>query len=160
MSQSSPTLPVTVRTRADVARLSREVRAYDEVVRESQLRSRQIPELTSISESLSILLATLKVDLKDAQSRHILVEKLQAIHQGAPVVHLSFATQPSSVALDALVGWFRMNAHAMTLIEVSVLPSIVAGCRIRTTNQVFNFSLSGAVDAAAPALSRAMGYDE
>src|SRR5258708_21999925 len=81
------------------------------------------------------------LNLLDEATRKYLVVFLEDITAHAPVIHISFAADPSSAFLQKLVLWFRQNIHPSILIRVGLQPNIAAGCVLRTTNKYFDLSL-------------------
>jgi hypothetical protein len=57
------------------------------------------------------------------------------------LLHISFAAEPSTQALEKILIWFRTNIHAQALLQVGLQPTIAAGCVLRTNNKVFDMSL-------------------
>lgn len=147
-------LPSSVQTRSDVARMIRELAEYDELVRQATLRKVTSPTLNHLSVPLRATAEVFKNKLESPESRRALSERLKFLHRAAPQIHISFAIQPPVHAIERLLGWFRHNAHPATLVQVSVDPSIVVGCRVRTTNRVFDFSFAKILDASADVLKR------
>lgn len=124
----------------------REVLEYDELVRQAELRGAQLPSVNQLSVQLRATAEVFKNQLDSAEARRKLAERLKFLHKAAPQVHLSFAVQPPVRVIERLLGWFRANAHPATLVQISLDPSIVVGCRVRTTNRVFDFSFAKLLD--------------
>jgi F0F1-type ATP synthase delta subunit len=59
----------------------------------------------------------------------------------APLLHISFASEPSTKALEAILVWMRANIHPQTLLQVGLQPNIAAGCVLRTPSKVFDLSM-------------------
>jgi F0F1-type ATP synthase delta subunit len=57
------------------------------------------------------------------------------------LLHISFAAEPSTQALEKILVWFRANIHPQALLQVGLQPTIAAGCVLRTPNKVFDMSL-------------------
>ena len=96
--------------------------------------------------------ALTKLDLLQAGDREQAVELLQRILKEAPVVHISFATDPSSAFVTKIVSWFRQNIHPLVLVQVGLQPSIAAGCVVRTANHQYDLSLRKHFAAQRPLL--------
>lgn len=139
-------LPSSVQTRSDVARMVREIVEYDELVRQAELRGAQPPSVNHLSVPLRATAEIFKNKLDTSDARRKLSERLKILHKAAPQIHISFAVQPPVNAVERVLGWFRTNAHPATLIQISIDPSIVVGCRVRTTNRVFDFSFAKLLD--------------
>ncbi len=63
------------------------------------------------------------------------------LHQSAPILHISFSVDPPGAYVQKIVAWLRVNIHKYALITVGLQPNIGAGCIVRTTNKLFDFSL-------------------
>lgn len=146
--QSHPNLmdfsvPALIASPADVSRLRREIKALDEYMRQQELRSPGTPSamLPKLSRLLHDLTTANNLNLLDAKTRQNLAAFLADVATNAPVVHVSFAVDPSSAFLQKLVQWLRQNIHPSMLVRVGLQPSIAAGCTVQTTNRYFDFSL-------------------
>lgn len=126
----------------DVSRALREVQKIDELIYQSKLRKHpgSENEITP-SAGLKDLMAANKLSLQNEQHRKSLIQQLQTIRQDSPVVHVSFAVEPSSNFLRSLTSWFRDNTMPNVLIETGLQPSIAVGCMIRTNNKIYDLSL-------------------
>lgn len=154
MSPNATTLPLSVQTRADVARLVRELSDFDELIRQATLRGTRTPNANHLSVPLRATAEVLNVSLDSAEVRRKFSDRLKYLHKAAPQIHLSFAVQPPMHVVDSLLTWFRSNGHPATLVQIGVDPSIVVGCRVRTTNKVFDFSFSKLLDASNVVLQK------
>ena len=158
-------VPALITSPADVSRLRREVKALDDYMRQQELRAPGSPSamLPKMSRLLHDLATTNDLNLLDAKTRDELAEFLADVAANAPVLHISFAVDPSSAFLQKIVQWLRQNIHPSILVRVGLQPSIAAGCTVQTTNRYFDFSLrqylqqhrqllvDGLTKAAAPA---------
>jgi F0F1-type ATP synthase delta subunit len=117
--------------------------ALDEYFRQEALRSpgQSTAKLPKTSRLLDELMVSNKLNLQDVTIRQRLIAFLTDVAEHAPVVHLSFATDPSSAFLNKIVQWLRQNIHTSILVQVGLQPSIGAGCILRTTNKYFDLSL-------------------
>ncbi len=126
----------------DLARLIRELSDLHESLHQATIRAPgsnvQLPKTSKVLEELASLN---KVSLLDAAQREQLIKLLKAFHDRAPIIHISFATEPSSNFIRNLVTWMRKNISPIVLIEIGLQPTITAGCVVRTTNKYFDFSL-------------------
>jgi hypothetical protein len=152
MLRNDTPLSLTILTRADVSRSLRELQEFEGKVYQAGLRNEAAPLAAHVSAALRESAESLNISLENATDRQRLAEELQSIHRSAPQVHVSFAMQPPLQAVEAVTGWFRRNTHPAVLVQVGVDPSIIAGCVIRTTNKVFNFSFAGALRDSTPVL--------
>jgi F0F1-type ATP synthase delta subunit len=80
-------------------------------------------------------------NLLDSARRKELAGKLDQVIGKAPLIHISFAAEPSPKALERILIWFRQNVHSQTLLQVGLQPTIAAGCVVRTANKVFDLSM-------------------
>ncbi len=141
-STSQMVLPMNVVTRSDVGRLVREAEAVDNFLRQVGVRqpgtSLQLPKTSRLYDEM---VAINKLNMLQEQDRLTLHQLLQAIRTDAPVLHMSFSTDPSPLFLQKLMTWLRQNIHPLVLLQVGLLPNIGAGCVVRTNNKYFDFSL-------------------
>lgn len=135
-------LPSSVAGLTDVTRLQREAEALDEYVRQAGLRKGgESVALPKIPVMLDDIATVNHLNLLLASDRQKLAEFLQLLQTKAPVIHMSFAAEPSADFTAKIVAWLRQNIHPLILVQVGLQPSIAAGCILRTTNKVFDFSL-------------------
>lgn len=126
----------------DLARVTRELSALNESLHQASIRtpgnSVQLPKTSKILEELASLN---KVSLLDQTQREQLIQLLESIKAHAPVVHIAFASEPSTAFVKKITGWMRNNVSPITLVDIGLQPTITAGCTLRTTNKVFDMSL-------------------
>lgn len=137
------TLPTQVFGVVEVRRLSRELESLDEFMRQAAIReggSKQA-SLPKISRLLDAAASDNHLNLLQREDREQLAEGLKTTLADAPVVHLSFASDPSAAFLEKIVTWLRGNIHPLVLVRLGLQPSIAAGCVLRTANKSFDFSL-------------------
>lgn len=135
-------LPTSVATRSDLGRLQRELEAVDEFLQQSAIRQPGVQTpLPKTSNLFAAICADNKLNLLQPTDRANLKVFLSAIRDKAPVLHVSFNTDPSPLLIQRLVTWMRQNLHHYVLLQVGLNPTIGAGCVVRTTNKVFDFSL-------------------
>jgi len=154
MSPNVTVLPLSVQTRSDVARLVRELSEFDELIRQAGLRGTRVPSSNHLSVPLRATAEVFKIPLDNADARRKFSDRLKYLHKAAPQIHLSFAIQPPMHVVDSLLSWFRTNGHPATLVQIGVDPSIVVGCRVRTTNKVFDYSFAKLLDASTAVLQK------
>lgn len=154
-------VPTSVVTYVDVAHLGREVEAIDAFMQQAQLRkagaSVTMPKLSAM---LGEITQANQLNLLDTQDRTKLAQFIQALKKEAPVVHVSFAAEPSLVFLHKLCAWFRKEVSPYILLHVGLQPSIAAGCVVRTTNKYFDFSLRQHLTEKKPELAKYLGGRE
>jgi len=135
-------LPSTVTGLTDVNRLQRESETLDEYIRQAVLRKGvHATELPKIPVMLDDIATTNHLNLLLESDRKKLADFLTRLQTAAPVVHMSFASEPSTEFTAKIVMWLRQNIHPLLLVQVGLQPSLAAGCTLRTTNKVFDFSL-------------------
>jgi F0F1-type ATP synthase delta subunit len=135
-------LPTLVFGPIEVRRLSRELEALEDYIEQAEIREKgKQPPLPKTSRLLDALAANNNLNLLVADSRTILKKFLVDVDTKAPVIHVSFATDPSSAFAAKIVAWLRTNIHPHALLHLGLQPSIAAGCIVRTSNKSFDFSL-------------------
>ncbi|HSH31865.1 MAG TPA: hypothetical protein VK963_04340 [Candidatus Saccharimonadales bacterium] len=135
-------LPLAVVSPVDVGRLSRELTALDEFLSQAALRGGgQAPALPQTSKLLEELARQNQLDLLVATERRRLTEFLASLTSRTPVLHFSFAADPSPAFLQKIVAWLRREVHPSALVVVGLQPSIAAGCVLRSSSKYFDFSL-------------------
>lgn len=146
-------LPNSVVSQVDVARLMRELGALGDFFISTQARqagaSVQPPRSSGALEQLA---SENKLNLLDGQHRQQLNDALNTLLGQAPLIHISFAAEPSPKALDRIVSWLRSNIHPQTLLQVGLQPTIVAGCVVRTPNRVLDLSMRAYLKQQEPYL--------
>ena len=129
-------LPEVIATRGDVLRLYRELEAL-----ERYFKARTQQQTPKISRNLSVFARDNKIDLNDAGVRAEALEFMAQLKKSAPIMHMSFASDPPAPVVVKIVSWMRKQAHPHTLMQVGVQPNIAGGCTLRTTSKYFDFSL-------------------
>ncbi len=151
------TLPVLVFGLPEVHRLQRELEALEQYVRQETLRGGdKAVTLPRTSRLLEALATDNQRDLLQASARKQLSVFLQQVVQQAPMVHISFAADPSSAFTAKVVAWLRGNIHPQALLQLGLQPSIAAGCVVRTANKTFDFSLRERLKSQESALATAL----
>ena len=143
MAHEQFVLPNLVVGRADIARLTREIEALEDYLRQAALRktSEQTPKLPKTSRVMDELTSSNSLNLLDAEERKKLINSLKLIRQKAPVVHMSFSVDPSSAFIQKMTVWWRTNIDPYVLIETGLQPNIAIGSILRTPNHQYDFSL-------------------
>ncbi len=142
MENKQLTLPVSVISPTDVARLTREVENLDEFFRQSEIRQGGTPQtIPRYSRLLDEVVVANELNLLDKTNRTMLVASFQELQMSAPVMHISFSVDPPGAYVQKIVGWLRQNIDGLVLVRVGLMPNIGAGCVVRTTNKSFDFSL-------------------
>lgn len=135
-------LPLEVISQADVTRMLRELNGLEDFF--VQAKGRQ-PGSALQPPKLSLLLERIARDnnynLLNETDRQKLTAELNQIISSAPLLHISFAAEPSAKALEKILEWMRANIHQQALLRVGLQPNIAAGCVLRTPNKVFDMSM-------------------
>lgn len=138
-------LPPALITRADLARLVREVETLDNELEAQKARNHatggQGYHLPNLSQGLNDFAELNKLDLANDQSRMLLKEQMKIIKDKAPVVHLTFAVEADPESLRFLAEYMRRELHPQTVLSVGLQPALVGGVYMRTPNHVHDFSL-------------------
>lgn len=132
---------------SDLKRARRELEDLDDFLHQASLRqggrSVKMPTTSRVIETLA---ADNKLNMLKKTERDQLMKFLGLLIQKAPVLHMSFASEPSGAFLNKLVMWLRTNIHPQVMVSIGLQPSIAAGCIVRTANKQFDFSLRQAFD--------------
>lgn len=126
----------------DVARLLREIESIDNFFRQSAIRAAGTQDaMPRMSKLLDQLAADNQLNVLQEEHRKYVVDSLEILHTSAPVMHMSFSIDPPGPYVQKIVTWLRRNVHAQVLVTIGLQPNIGAGCVVRTTNKIFDFSL-------------------
>lgn len=143
MEPSDFRLPLSVYGRAEITRMQRELGRIDDFFVDAAKRkpgaSITPPRITRVLDEIA---RSNKINLLEANGRKILADTLERVLGEAPRLHISFAAEPSPRAFETILSWFRKNVHPNTLISIGLQPAIAAGCVVRTSNKIFDFSIS------------------
>jgi F0F1-type ATP synthase delta subunit len=135
-------LPILVFGIVEVRRLKRELESLEEYMSQSELRTAgKQAALPRVSRLLDALATENHMNLLQPEHRAVLQKFLVTTEKDAPLLHISFAADPSSAFTAKMVKWLRANIAPDALMEVGLQPTIAAGCIVRTTNKVFDMSL-------------------
>ena len=135
-------LPTSIISPTDVARLSREIEEIDNYFRQQEIRnSGESNTPPRLSKLLDQLISYNQMNLLRSEDRTKVLGILKTLHSDATVMHISFSVDPPGSYLQKIVDWLRRNIHAYVLVTVGLQPNIGAGCIVRTTNKMFDFSL-------------------
>lgn len=146
-------LPLSVVSQVDVARVLRELNTLEDFFISAAARQggtpMQPPRLTRILDQLA---KENNVNLLEKTGRANLVVRLNEVLGRAPLLHISFAAEPSVKALETILVWLRDNIHPKVLLQVGLQPNIAAGCVIRTPNKIFDLSMRSFLQKQEPYL--------
>lgn len=148
MNGGSFTLPSSIVSKVDVARLVIEVEQIDARQTEEAVREKvgaAAHSEVAMSQQLSDFLAQNQLALGTAPERSELIQQLRHLKENAPVIHMTFAVPADRDSLQQLVQWLRESVHPQAVISVGLQPGLVAGVSVRTTNRVHDFSMRSAL---------------
>lgn len=135
-------LPLNIVSQVDVARILREINALNDFFVQNSVRQAGTPmKMPRATRLLEQVAADNSYNLLEEKHRVALAAQLNQILGKAPLLHISFATEPSPKALDRILLWFRTNIHQQALLQVGLQPTIAAGCVLRTPNKIFDMSM-------------------
>jgi F0F1-type ATP synthase delta subunit len=135
-------LPIGVISQIDVARLVRELNSLEDFFSAADTRKAGTPIAPPrLTRMLDNVARDNKCNLLDKTQRQQLSSQLDQILKQAPLLHISFASDPPPRTLERILVWLRANIHPQTLLQVGLQPTIAAGCTLRTPNKVFDMSL-------------------
>jgi F0F1-type ATP synthase delta subunit len=138
-------LPLNVVGPSDVMRLRRMLEQFDNERQQATLRAKSGAATSEVSASqlLRELAAANKRDLAAKGDRESLLKELEDVLKTAPTITMSFATEPSAAFMAKMTGWFRQEIHPSLLIRIGLQPNIAAGCTVRASGKLYDFSLRG-----------------
>ena len=144
---SSSALPLSIIQPLDLGHLLRELKDTDDKINQDSIRTKgetakKDIEDFKLSPRLSEIVTQSKLDIYNKKVRTQLIEYLEHIKSHAPVIHISFASEPSGKFLTKITDWLRKEIDPNVLVVVGLDPSIGAGSIVRTANHVFDLSLS------------------
>ena len=146
-------LPTNVVSQVDVARLIRELNSLEDFFTAASTRQSGTPMTPPrLTRMLDTLARDNKCNLLDKNQRQQLSDKLNQVLKSAPLLHISFASDPQPRILERIVIWLRTNIHPQVLLQVGLQPTIAAGCTLRTPNKVFDMSLRSRLKEQEPYL--------
>lgn len=135
-------LPDCIVGTPDLTKSLRELEKVDDFLYQTNLRMPGRPvTLPKLSKSISELAEINKVSLLDEGERKKLLNFLEELSKKSPVIHISFASEPSANFSKKIILWARENIHQDVLVNFGLQPSVIVGCEVRTTNKVFDLSL-------------------
>ena len=160
MTYTQFVLPLSVVSKADVARLVREAEKVDNDLTSAAIHAKvgtaeaQRPVL---SEQFMEFLQLNKLMLTSSRDRTELIKQMRLLKEKAPVIHMTFATVADPDSLRQLAQWLRTSIHPQAVIAVGVQPGLVAGVYLRTTNHVYDLSLRAALKGSRQVLTKELG---
>ncbi len=159
-SATKDVLPAVIVSPADVRRLRRDLEDLDDFLHQSSLRQGgKAVTLPRIGRQLDELASDAKANLLQKTHRQQLLRFLNDLNNKAPVLHMSFASEPSAAFMNKLVLWLRDNIHPQVLVRIGLQPSVAAGCIVRTANKQYDFSLRQSLENQKPLLIEKLHED-
>lgn len=135
-------IPLGAVTRADVGRLAQEAESIDNFLQSAAVRQPgtavQLPKTSNLFDELVNMN---KINLLLPADRQLLMKFLEQLRMNAPTIHISFSSDPSPSFQVKLITWIRQQIDPNMLLRIGLQPSIGAGCMVRSTNKVFDFTL-------------------
>lgn len=158
---SSPTLSTVIATVNDLKRTKRELEMLEDFLHQAGLRTGGKPvKLPALSRQLDDIARDNSLNLLKKTDRDRLAQFLGLLIRKAPVLHFTFASEPSSRAMNKLLVWLRANIHPQVLVSIGIQPAIAAGCIVRTTNRQFDFTLKQSFEDHTDLLIKAIRATE
>lgn len=160
MSHTNFVLPLSVVSKADVARLVREAEKVDNELTSAAIHAKVGTAETQrpvISEQFMEFLQLNKLMLTSSRDRTELIKQMRLLKEKAPVIHMTFATVADPDSLRQLAQWLRASIHPQAVIAVGIQPGLVAGVYLRTTNHVYDLSLRAALKGSRQVLTKELG---
>lgn len=150
-------LPSTIVSSSDITRLLRELGSLNDFFIASQNRPGGTPMTPpKLSRLLNQLAHDNNCNLLEEKQRQQLQAAIEQTVKQAPVLHISFATDPPTRALETILVWFRTNIHPQALLQVGIQPNIAAGCVLRTPSRWIDMSLRSRLQKHEPYLVELM----
>lgn len=142
-------------SQGDLMRLERELNALDDFLIGAKARgAANAADLPRTSKLLDKVASDNGCNLLDDASRQAFIAALAGLEKQAPVIHFSFAAEPTPGTLQPLINWLRQNIHPNVFLSVGYQPRIAAGCIVRTPNKIFDLSMGAHLQKQAPLLMK------
>ena len=148
-------LPPSLISRVDAIRLGRELETISAFY-EQQAHHHTKEEPARLSPILEAISEGNQLDLSQADNRARLQGFLNDLKKDAPTIHMSFAATPSSKFTAKLITWLRDEIHPLLLLDISLQPTIAAGCIIRTESKYIDCSVRQNLVQSKPKLLELM----
>lgn len=142
-------LPAQLSGKTDINHLLRELEKLEETLVASKSNNAAPPKASTM---LDQIVTANGYNLLEQTNRRHLVEQLTKIRDRAPLLHISFATEPSPKVTETVLSWLRSNVHRYALLQIGLEPAIAAGCVLRTPNKIFDMSLGASLQKQTPYL--------
>lgn len=148
-------LPTGVVSMGDARRLRRELAAMEDMLQAIRLRTNSpVAKMPRLSRALEEYAGTNRLNFLLPDDRRRAALFMDDVIRHAPVMRVSFATEATRKFTTEFTMWLRANFHPNMLVEIGLEPNIAAGCVVRTTNKVFDFSLIKHLESQQPLLMK------
>lgn len=136
-------LPLSIVTRQDVARIALEFEAVDGTMQQERIRAGDgsAPHVPVMSKGLTETLGLNDYDLLASTDHSDFLHDLRRLKDDAPIIHLTFASEPEIELQQRLTEWARTNLHPQALVTIGLQPGLIGGVVVRTPNRIFDFSI-------------------
>ena len=153
-SKEKLSLPLSIISPVDVARVLRELDAYIEYYHQKEIKKdpKTDVKLPKTSQLLDNILELNTIELTNPTDRLHLKNFLEEVKTKSPVIHASFSVDPSVRFLEKLIAYLRKQINRNLLLTIGLQPNIGAGLTITTDNKYFDFSLRKTLDASGDKL--------
>ncbi len=146
-------LPTGIVSTGDARRLRRDIAALEETLQAIRLRTNApVAKLPRLSRSLEEFGSTNRLNFLLPDDRHHAAVFMDYVLRKAPIMRISFASEATRKFTTELVLWLRANFDSEMLVEIGLEPNIAAGCVVRTSDKVFDFSLIKHLESKRPML--------
>lgn len=148
-ASSDLSLPPSVVSKVDVARLVNDLERVDNELTDAAVRARTgaaVAGQPTLSSQLSDFLTLNNLTLDDDRARTDLIARLRTLKDTVPVIHMTFATPADPESLGQLASWLRSSVHTQAVIAVGLQPALIAGVYVRTPNHVQDLSMRGKLE--------------
>ncbi len=151
------TLPTSVVSKVDLARLVKEFEALDNAYTSKSVRKKagaSTEDMPAMSPQLTTFLDLNPVELDNTSARSAYVKQLRLLKDNVKVMNMTFAVVADPESLQKLSAWVRESIHPQTVIDVHFQPALVAGVYLRSQSHVFDFSVRNALKAKRSELKK------
>lgn len=148
IDKNALSLPASVVTRRDLARLVQEAEELDSELTTATVRAHVAQGTVDqpiMTAAFGDFLAENNLDFNESKAREQLVKQLRSLKDDVPVIHMTFAVPADNESLQQLAAWVRQSVHKQAVIEIGLQPSLVAGVYVRTTNRIHDLSMRSAL---------------
>lgn len=142
-SSTTFTLPSSVATKAQLLNLRKNIDDVLETMTQNRVRIHeqvQVEPSPPVSGALASLLASNKLQ-PSAEVIRQLQHWVESLLHHAPVVRLTFSSEPGPNELNRLIDWFRQESGKVVLLHIGIQPTVAAGVIVRTTSHRYDLSL-------------------